>query len=249
VCRLNTIMYHVSREIGLLAVSLLLCANVILPGSARGESISARPAALGVESRPIGRIVTLAGSVRVERTNPVVLQAKVSSDGGVGQTKVGDLVYKGDVVQTGSEGKIGITLADGTSFNVSSNARIVLDELVYDPNGKSNSILFSLSKGALNFIAGTVAKTGKVEIDTPLATMGIRGTSARVEISESGTIAFSTLIEEKNSSAGEKRGGIEENNRAVPTRQRQAKRLLSPGASTRQADSNLDMKLKICRGC
>jgi hypothetical protein len=32
-------------------------------------------------------------------------------------------------------------------------------------------------------------------------------------------------------------------------RQRQAKRLLSPGASTRQADSNLDMKLKICRGC
>src|SRR5262249_59913798 len=63
------------------------------------------------------------------------------------------------------------------------NARMVLNEFVYDPNGKSNSTLFSLSKGTFTFIAGKVAKTGDMKIDTPVATMGIRGTTPHVEIS------------------------------------------------------------------
>jgi hypothetical protein len=35
-----------------------------------------------------------------------------------------------------------------------------------------------------------------MKIDTPVATMGIRGTTPRVEISDDGTVRFSTLIEE-----------------------------------------------------
>jgi HAD superfamily hydrolase (TIGR01662 family) len=58
---------------------------------------------------------------------------------------------------------------------------MVLNEFVYDPNGKSNSTLFSLSKGTFTFIAGKVAKTGDMKIDTPVATMGIRGTTPHVE--------------------------------------------------------------------
>src|SRR5262249_58748526 len=114
-----------------------------------------------------------------------------------GQTKLGDLVYRGDVVQTGADGKIGITFTDGTAFNLSANARMVLNEFVYDPNGKSNSTFFSLSKGTFTFIAGKVAKTGDMKIDTPVATMGIRGTTPHVEISSDGTVSFNTLVEDK----------------------------------------------------
>ena len=35
-----------------------------------------------------------------------------------------------------------------------------------------------------------------MKVDTPVATMGIRGTTPRVEISDDGTVKFSTLIEE-----------------------------------------------------
>jgi hypothetical protein len=35
-----------------------------------------------------------------------------------------------------------------------------------------------------------------MKIDTPVATMGIRGTTPHVEISDDGTVKFSTLIEE-----------------------------------------------------
>ena len=76
---------------------------------------------------------------------------------------------------------------------------MALNEFVYDPNSTSNSTLFNLTKGTFTFVAGKVAKTGDMKIDTPVATMGIRGTTPRVEISDDGTVRFSTLIEEGKS--------------------------------------------------
>ena len=94
----------------------------------------------------------------------------------------GDNVEKGDVVQSGSELTVGITFIDGTVFGLSSNARMVLNEMVYDPNGSSNSSLLSLVAGTITFVAGETAKHGDMKIDTPVATMGIRGTAVLVEI-------------------------------------------------------------------
>ncbi|MFD0612588.1 VCBS domain-containing protein [Bradyrhizobium sp. GCM10027634] len=95
----------------------------------------------------------------------------------------GDNVEKGDVVSTGSESTLGITFIDGTVFGLSSNARMVLNEMVYDPNGSNNSSLLSLVAGTITFVAGETAKHGDMKIDTPVATMGIRGTAVLTEIS------------------------------------------------------------------
>lgn len=143
----------------------------------------------------IGRVISVSGSVTVERTATVVSQAAVTS--GAVQLKDGDLVYKGDKIQTGGDSKASLTFADGTAFNIASNARMVLDEFVYNPDSKSNSSLFSLVKGTFTFVAGKVAKTGSMKVDTPVATMGIRGTTPHVVISEDGTVKFSTLVEEQ----------------------------------------------------
>jgi hypothetical protein len=226
----------------------LLCAGAGLPAAAQTQS--------NLETTPIGRVVTAAGSVTIEHTNAVVVQANVPATTGVGQTKMGDPVYRGDVVQTGVDGKVAITFTDGTAFNLSANARMVLNEFVYDPNGKSNSTFFSLSKGTFTFIAGKVAKTGDMKIDTPVATMGIRGTTPHVEISDDGTVKFSTLIEENKRRALEKRGQIEENKGGAPVKQREATRGRSADTSSarrRQAESDSDrnfaINLKICQGC
>jgi len=94
----------------------------------------------------------------------------------------GDNVEKGDVVEAGSNSTVGITFIDGTVFGLSSNARMVLNEMVYDPNGSSNSTLFNLVSGTISFVAGQTAKHGDMKIDTPVATMGIRGTAVLVQI-------------------------------------------------------------------
>ena len=130
--------------------------------------------------------------------------------------------------QTGADGRVSINFTDGTSFNLSNNARMALNEFVYDPNGKSNSTLFNLTKGTFTFVAGKVAKTGDMKIDTPVATMGIRGTTPRVEISDDGTVKFSTLIEEGKSKVTKKPGHA--------------------GAATR-TKARSKSNLNICRGC
>ena len=86
------------------------------------------------------------------------------------------------MVQSGSNSTLGITFIDGTVFGLSSNARMVLNEMVYDPNGSNNSSLLSLVAGTITFVAGETAKHGDMKVDTPVATMGIRGTAVLVEI-------------------------------------------------------------------
>jgi hypothetical protein len=243
-----------AHVIALLVAGVMLSASVVLPGPAGAQSNPAPSPAAALETSSIGKVVTATGSVTIEHASAVVVQANIPA-GGVGQTKAGDLVYKGDVVQTGADGKVGITFSDGTAFNLSSNARMVLNEFVYDPNGKSNSTLFSLSKGTFTFIAGKVAKTGDMKIDTPVATMGIRGTTPHVEISDDGTVKFSTLIEENKSKVEENKSGATqkrtdiENKRTGPAKQRQAARASSRQRAENNLDKNFDMNFKICRGC
>src|SRR6266481_9237375 len=195
-----------AHAIAVLVASVMLSTSVVAPGVARAQDSPARSSAGELETGPIGKVVTATGSVTIEHASAVVVQANIPAGSGGGPTKIGDPVYRGDVVQTGADGKVGITFTDGTAFNLSSNARMELNEFVYDPNGKSNSTLFSLSKGAFTFVAGKIATTGDMKIDTPVATMGIRGTTPHVEISDDGTVKFSTLIEEGESKFMKKPG-------------------------------------------
>ena len=191
--------------VAVLLAGLTLLAGSVLSNSARAESGSPRQPD-GVQSQPIGKIESAKGSFTITHGESVVLQANVGPDGGLGQGKVGDPVYQRDIIQTGADGTVGLALNDGTAFNVSANARIVLDEFVYDPNSTSNSALISLTKGTFTFIAGKVAKTGDMKVDTPVATMGIRGTAPRVSIAEDGSVRFSTLVEDYLRNAPDKGG-------------------------------------------
>jgi hypothetical protein len=190
------------HKIAALLTGFVLALAGIFPGPAQAQRDE--PVVQDLAPKPIGKVVTATGSVTIERANAVVVQ--VNLRGLAVQTKVGDLVYQGDVVQTGADGKLGINFTDGTSFNLSSNARMALSEFVYEPNGTSNSTLFNLTKGTFTFVAGNSAKTGSMKVDTPVATMGIRGTTPRVEISDDGTVKFSTLIEEGKSKFTKKPG-------------------------------------------
>ncbi|MET4274036.1 VCBS repeat-containing protein [Bradyrhizobium sp. F1.2.2] len=118
----------------------------------------------------IGHVTKLSGSATAVRNGVSVILNN------------GDNVEKGDVVSTGGDSTLGITFIDGTVFGLSSNARMVLNEMVYDPNGSSNSSLLSLVAGTITFVAGETAKHGDMKIDTPVATMGIRGTAVLTQI-------------------------------------------------------------------
>jgi hypothetical protein len=182
-----------ARGIGLLA-GLYMVANCLSANLAWAQSGAKGPTNLDVN--PIGKVITISGVAHIEHPATILAQANLA-DSGNAPAKVGDLVYRGDIVQTGPDSALSITFADNSSFNVSGNAKMEVNDFVYDPNGHSNSSLMSLTKGTFTFIAGNIAHTGSMKVDTPVGTMGIRGTAPRVEIREDGTVRFSTLVERK----------------------------------------------------
>jgi hypothetical protein len=226
-----------ARAIGLLLGSMYLCSTFsTLAWSQAGTT----PPSDGVEAKPIGKVMEALGSVTIEHMSAILLQANLAAGGA---TKVGDAVYQGDVVSTGADGKLSLTFSDGTSFKISNNARMELNEYIYDPKGSSNSTAFNLAKGSFTFLAGAVAKTGNMKIDTPVATMGIRGTAPHVEIAEDGTVKFSTLIEENKSA---KDATVKPPSRVVPLQRRAQARSAIPDLPQPKMD---EKKLKICIGC
>ncbi|PVE23314.1 hypothetical protein DC522_16385 [Microvirga sp. KLBC 81] len=138
----------------------------------------------------IGRVEKVSGSATVLRNGiPVELH-------------LGDMVAKGDVVQTGSDSTLAIRFSDGTVFGLSSNARIVLNDMVYAADSTSNSALFTLVQGVIGFVAGRIAKTGDLKVDTPVATMAIRGTAVQTEISAFSGVTKISLLTEPDGSVG-----------------------------------------------
>src|SRR5262245_14936101 len=133
-------------------------------------------------SQAIGKVETVIGQVTV-----------MDARGVVAQVKVGDPVYRHDTIENGADGAVGITFIDGTAFTLSNNARMALNEFVCD--GTSNSALFSLSKGVFAFIAGKIAKTGGLRIDTPFARIRGAAQDGGIGILTLAALAFSTIRE------------------------------------------------------
>ncbi|MBV6486588.1 MAG: hypothetical protein GHHEDOFH_00523 [Pseudorhodoplanes sp.] len=153
-------------------------AGPLAPGqyAQAGSAPSANP--------PIGRVDKVEGNASVVRNGVTIV------------LNTGDVVLKGDVVQTGAGASLGIVFSDGTAFSLAANARMVLNDFVYSAGASNNSALISLVQGSISFVAGQVAKTGDMRVDTPVATMGIRGTAVLVEINaNNGQTKFSVMVE------------------------------------------------------
>lgn len=153
-----------------------------------GHAAYAQAAPAAPAGKVIGHVVKLGGSASVVRNGVTV------------ELNVGDNVYQGDLVQTGSATTLGLVLNDGTTFNLTANARIMLDSLVYEAGGTANSALITLVQGAASFVAGQVAKTGDMKVGTPVATLGIRGTAVILDISSTdGKVSISVADQHDNS--------------------------------------------------
>ncbi len=144
-----------------------------------------------VSAPTIGKLQKVMGSVTITRANVVVAQPAV-----------GDLVYEGDLIETGIDGLVAIVFVDGTTFHLYESAHLVLDEFVFAPERPSNSALFRVLKGRFSFLSGLVASTGRLMIDTAVAR--IQNTRPAAGI---GGLAFSVftigLIHELNAASAD----------------------------------------------
>jgi hypothetical protein len=126
---------------------------------------------------PIGNVATLTGTATVIR-NKDSLPLKLQDD-----------IFLNDILQTSASSTLGVTFNDATTFNLTANARITVDNYVYEDGGKQNAALFDITRGTVAFVAAAVARNGDMKITTPSASLGIRGTTGLVEVPEGANAA------------------------------------------------------------
>jgi FecR protein len=140
---------------------------------APGQYAQAAPT---VSASPIGQVLDLNGEAFA-----------VHADGTRIQLAKGDAVYEGDVVQTGGgDSAVRMVFTDKTEFSLGSDARLALDQLVFNPDTQSGSAQFSVLKGVFIFASGQIAKSDNTDmvVTTPVATIGIRGTEVAGRVAD-----------------------------------------------------------------
>ena len=128
---------------------------------------------------PIGAITNFSGSATA-----------LGLDGVVRELTPNASVYQGDIVEVIGEGaSLTIVFVDESSIALSNNARLIIDEYVFDPNAEEGNIGISIFRGIIMFTSGLIprADPDDVQIETPKGGAGIRGTVFSVSASDDGT--------------------------------------------------------------
>jgi len=124
----------------------------------------------------IGEVILQEGNGKVQR-----------KAGGEVDSKKQLEILSYDTVKTG-QGKTSIQFVDDTRVDVTAHSKLLIDEFVYDPNNKTGKLSIKAASGTVRYASGQIAKNSQqnVKIETPTATIGVRGTDFTMTIDELG---------------------------------------------------------------
>jgi hypothetical protein len=146
----------------------ILCARC-LPASAIALAFAMLLAA-PASAAEIGQIKVSNGQVSVERKGEVL------------PGRVGTRLETSDILKTGPDGSVGITMRDNSLLSAGPNSILSLDRFDYDPTRSQGRFDAQLQKGSLAVISGRIAKQSPeaMTVRTPSAVLGVRGTEFAV---------------------------------------------------------------------
>lgn len=170
----------------------------------RGETIEKLSGNLSqndfVQSGEINLNVTSIGEVSAIKGKAISIRA----DGSKVELSKGELVFQGDIIETSIDSSLGLIFLDKTTLALSESGKMILDELVYDPNLGNGSMAIDMVEGAFSFVSGEIAKisSDSMSVKTPVATIGIRGTTVAGKASLEGNENTFTLLKDDDGSVG-----------------------------------------------
>ena len=124
------------------------------------------------EKIEVGRNAAVKGTVEIQSADEEAAR----------QALIKEPVFLNDSVNSRAGSSLQVLLKDNSTFTVGPQCDIVIDEFVYDPKKNSNSLSARVKKGMFRFTSGKVSRSNpdQINIETPTATMGIRGTMVEV---------------------------------------------------------------------
>jgi len=109
-----------------------------------------------------------------------------------------------DDVRT-ANGRIGITFLDDSIVRLTEHSKLVIDEVIFDPDPSKSKMSMKFASGTARFITGKIGAINKenISISTPTSNIGIRGTDFTVTVDELGRSLVILLPDEFGISSGE----------------------------------------------
>lgn len=159
----NPVVLHGLRQIRL---GLLAAGIMLLPGLAAAQPAQIIGAAEIVENRVSGEVAGIRRQLAPEAE-----------------------IYRNEMIRTEAASSTRLRFSDRSDLRLGPSAQIRLDSAIY--TGQSGTAV-TLSRGALRFVSGS-GPVGSYQIRTPVATIGLRGTTVDVVLRQGR--AFVTLVD------------------------------------------------------
>src|SRR5882757_9802514 len=141
-----------------------------------------------MKSRNCSVFAFLLGAIAVLAASPLSAQTRVGeaavvknevlrvAGSATSRINVGDGLLRDEIVRTGLDSAARLVMSDSTNLSLGANASLKLDRTVFDDETHYRDVAVRLTSGAFRFVTGHSEKAA-YKITTPLATIGVRGTT------------------------------------------------------------------------
>jgi hypothetical protein len=121
---------------------------------------------------PIGLVKTAAGDAAVVR------------DGRRIAAPPGFQLVRGDILSTGATGAMSVILRDDSMLSLGASTETRIEQFAFEPDQQQPGMVVRVSRGIIAYLSGMISKRspGSVRFETPVATLGVRGTYLAVRI-------------------------------------------------------------------
>jgi len=127
-------------------------------------------------SAGVGKVTEQSGPMEIQR-NKEVIESQATTE-----------VEMQDAIVT-ARSRAQITFQDDTKVQITEQSRLVIDDFVYDPSkSDAGKVGLKVALGTARYASGQIAKNNpqSVKVETPTATIGVRGTDFSMTVDELG---------------------------------------------------------------
>lgn len=120
----------------------------------------------------VGFVKSVSGEVFVISSGKIIVAA----------TNMG--IQEGDSIKTSGNSSAGLIFEDDSIISLGPNSEIKIESFLFNPVENELSFIARMIQGTFSFISGQIAKLApqNVKLETPSATLGVRGTNFLVKV-------------------------------------------------------------------
>jgi hypothetical protein len=129
---------------------------------------------LDCAAEAVGQVKVSKGQVAVERGGHTL------------PAPVGMPLELADILKTGGDGSVGVTMRDNSLLSAGPNSVLSLEQFEFDPASSEGRFESRLQRGTLAVVSGRIAKNSPsaMTVRTPSAVLGVRGTDFLVRVND-----------------------------------------------------------------